>query len=528
MLLGVLIGLMTAPNLARMGVGATSRESQLAETVEAFVREVKEKYVDTIDIDSDSLTGLMMTAMLGQLDPHSYYITAHDAEENEEKLYSNFEGIGIGMFYYGDTVYVDEVFADGPAERAGLLPGDRIVRVDTLEVTGKGLTKQEHGLATYIRGPRGTFVEIGVQRGAGDEEKSYRVKRDVIFRPTVMAGLMLDKTTGYIRISSFSFTTGYEMHKTLAKLLRQGMKSLILDLRDNSGGSLESAIEVAQEFLPAKDKILYTEGAHQPRRNFFADGKGLFVEGRMAVLIDEGSASASEIVAGSVQDNDRGLVVGRRSFGKGLVQTMLEMPGGASLSLTTARYYTPSGRCIQRPYKKGTEEYYSDHLLRMLVVDSVADRLQLNTTDTTLVFYTKQGRKVYGGGGIQPDTVLAYETGGNWKYYNEVVRAHVITECAIDYLHRHSLALKERYADVEAFVKGYTPEGDCLQTLLKRADAKGIARDPKGIAQHGQEMVQLFKAHLAQSLYGEDAYYRVTMTYDRELQRTRKIINQNR
>ena len=528
MLLGVVIGLMTAPNLTWLGVGSTSRESTLAETVDALAREVREKYVDSLDVDSDTVAARMIAAMLGQLDPHTYYITAHDAAESEEKMKSNFEGIGIAMFYYGDTVYVDEVFADGPAERAGLLPGDRIVKVDTLEVTGRGITKQEHGLATYIRGPRGTYVDIGVQRGAGDEEKHFRVLRDVIFRPTVTASQMLDDTTGYIRIGSFSVTTGYETHKALAALLRKGMRSLILDLRDNGGGSLESAIEVADEFLSAGDIILFTQGAHQARRDFYADGRGLFVKGRMTVLINEESASASEIVAGAVQDNDRGLVAGRRSFGKGLVQTLLDMPGGARLSLTTARYYTPSGRCIQRPYKKGMEEYYSDYLLRMLVVDSVAERLKLNTTDTTQVFYTKQGRKVFGGGGIQPDTVLAYEGGGNWRYYNEVVRAQVVMECAMDYLHRHGAALKARYGDAEAFVKGYTPAGDCLQTLLKRADDKGIARDPQGIAQHGQEMVQLFKAHLAQSLYGGDAFYRVMLRDDRDLQRTRKIINHNK
>lgn len=524
MLLGVVIGLMTAPNVGRMVGNSSPKQTTLSENVEELARQVRENYVDSLDLDSDSMTTVMLAAMLGQLDPHSYYLPAKEAKDREEMMNSNFEGIGIIMYYYDDTVYVEEVFANGPAQVAGLQPGDRIVRVDTLSVSGTGLTKQENGVARYIRGPRGTYVEIVVQRGARNEEKRFEVLRDVIFRPTVAASLMLDRSTGYIYIKSFSHTTGYEMRKALEKLLGKGMKRLVLDLRGNGGGALETALEVAQELLPKDSKILYTEGAHQPRKDYYSDGKGLFTRGDLTVMIDDNSASASEIVAGAVQDNDRGLVVGHRSFGKGLVQTMLEMPGGAMMTLTTARYYTPSGRCIQRPYKKGWDEYYSDYVLRMLVADSVADRL-LNTTDTTQTFYTKQGRKVYGGGGILPDTVLNYEQGGNWRYFNEVVRARVVEDCAMDYLHINGGELKRKYADVEAFDRGYQPGDKCLQTLLRRADAKGIARDAQGIAQHGQELVQMYKARLAQSLYGEDAYYRVAKNYDTDLQKTIEIIN---
>ena len=521
MLLGVVIGLMTAPQLERLGGGRQSSEVSLTETVEEFARLVRENYVDSLDLESDSLTPRMMAAMLAQLDPHSYYIAPKDAEVKEEMMNSNFEGIGIGLMYYDDTVFVDEVFDGGPAQKAGLLSGDRIVRVDTLGVCGTGITKQENGVARYIRGPRGTYVKITVQRGEADEEMSFDVLRDVIHRPTVVAAQMLDNTTGYIRIYSFSHTTGYEVDNALGKLLKQGMTSLILDLRDNGGGALETALETSQQFLPKGEKILYTEGAHQQRREFYSDGRGLFVEGCLTVMIDEGSASASEIVAGAVQDNDRGLVVGRRSFGKGLVQTLFNMPGGAMMTLTTARYYTPSGRCIQRPYNKGSEEYYSDYVMRMLVADSVAERM-FNTTDTTQVFYTKKGRKVYGGGGIMPDTVLSDTGDGNWRYYNEVVRAQVIGQCAMDYLHRHGKQLRSRYPDLEAFIKGFHPDG-ILQTILKRADAKGIARDEKGISQHGEEMGQLFKARLAQSLYGGDAHYRVINRYDTDLQKARAI-----
>lgn len=526
MVLGVVIGLMTAPNLSWLGGNDDSESPTLAKTVEAFARLVRENYVDSIDLDSDTMTERMMAAMLGQLDPHSIYLTPKETESKEEMINSNFEGIGIGLFYYDDTVFVEEVFAGSPAERAGLLSGDRIVSVDTLQVCGTGITKQENGVARYIRGPRGTFVKIGVQRGERDEAIAFNVSRNVIFRPTVVAAMMLDNTTGYIHINSFSHTTGYEMDKALADLLGKGMGSLILDLRDNGGGALETALEVAEQFLAKGDKILYTEGAHQQRKEYYSNGRGRFVEGRLTVMIDENTASASEIVAGAIQDNDRGLVVGRRSFGKGLVQTLLDMPYGGMLTLTTARYYTPSGRCIQRPYNKGFEEYYSDYMLRMLVADSVAERL-LNTTDTTQVYYTKKGRKVYGGGGILPDTVLDYEQGGNWRYYNELVRKHVIAECAMDYLHRQGAKLRSRYPDEKSFEQGFQVGGDCLQRILARADAKGIARDAKGIAQHGEEMVQLFKAYLAQSLYGGDTHYRVVNRYDTDLQKTRKIITQH-
>ena len=526
MLLGVVIGLMSAPNLRWVGVEERGGEPTLSASVEELTRLVREMYVDSLDLDSDSMTTLMMGVLLGQLDPHSMYVNAKAVAGKEELLNSNFEGIGIGLYYYGDTVFVDEVFADGPAYHAGLLAGDRIVRVDTLDVCGTGVTKGENGVARYIRGPRGTRVDITVQRGAEDKEITFPIRRNVIFRPTVLASLMLDNSTGYINIRSFSHTTAYEMHQALAGLIGQGMKHLILDLRDNGGGALETALEVAEEFLPKGDMILYTEGAHQERREYHSQGRGLFVKGRLAVLIDESSASASEIVAGAVQDNDRGVVVGRRSFGKGLVQTMVDMPFGAKMTLTTARYYTPSGRCIQRPYNKGFEEYYSDYLMRMLVVDSVADRL-FNTTDTTQVFYTKQGRKVYGGGGIMPDTVLVYEQGGNWKYYNEVVRAQVVSECAMDYLHRYGEKTRRQYPDVKSFIAHFDSR-NTLQTILARADAKGIERDAKGVPQHGADLVQLWKAHLAQSLYGGDAYYSVINPDDTDLQKTRKILDNNR
>ena len=518
MVLGMVMGVMCAPWFEggkKGSFGQGRQEGSLTESMQALEEIVRDHYVDSIDIDT--LSDVVINAILSQLDPHSYYLSPEVLSKQTEEMEGVFEGVGMRLYYYGDTVYVSGLFPDSPAEKAGLLPGDKILKVDTVDVLGTEAAKSGK-VVDLIRGPRGTYVDLTVERGGQPRPLTLKARRNYIFQPTVMAALMIDKTTGFINIERFGRTTGKEFRLALEELKGKGMKSLVLDLRGNGGGSLDAAIDVCNELLPAGDMILYIEGAHSPRREYRSRGRGLFPEGKLTVMIDEKSASASEIVAGAIQDNDRGRVAGRRSFGKGLVQGSFEMPGGAMVMLTTAHYYTPSGRCVQRPYDMGSDSYYSDYFLRLMAENSDVDSM-LNTADTTEPYLTKNGRKVYGGGGIMPDQVLPYMRDSKLVYYNQMANKQVFSECAMDYVHNHYPELMRRYPDAATFVKNFTVTDALWDAILAKASAKGIARDDESIRKYGIEMRNRFKGHVAQMLYGGDAFYRTIHPYDVDLQR---------
>ena len=517
LLIGILAGVLFTPK-------ATNEESQLfmaqnkmSQRVNAVLTLIDNRYVDIVDYDS--LSDQMLNAMLSTLDPHSYYLSPSSFEKESETMAGQFDGIGVTLFYVGDTVYASQVMPGSPAEKVGIHPGDRILRVDTTLVSGTGMTKESSTIVNLIRGPRYSNVKLTVQRQGSSKLHTFKVRRDKILMSTVPAYVMVNSNTGYIRISRFGDHTGKEFHAALLQLLNKNMQNLIVDLRDNAGGSLASCLEVCDELLPEGNLIVYTQGAHIGRSDVYATSGGLFEKGKLTVLVDERSASASEIVAGAVQDNDRGTIMGHLTFGKGLVQSQYPLSDGSAVLLTIARYYTPSGRCIQRPYDKGTDEYYSQYISRIIENYMSADSILDAGYDTTQVFLTKNGRKVYGGGGIRPDILLPYFTDTNLVYYNRIISKRVLE----DYLHQqlflHYDQLISRYPTFDVFMKEYQVSDATWKAILALADKRGIARHAEGLRKYGDDIRTRYKALMASTLYGENAYYTLSLPGDTELQR---------
>jgi carboxyl-terminal processing protease len=474
-------------------------------------------YVD--DIDQDSLSTIAIQSMLSSLDPHSTYLAPADFDKEVEILQGRFEGIGVTLKWVNDTVYALDVHAGSPAAHAGVQPGDRIIKVDTVQVSGVKLEEGVSKVVELIRGPRYSTVTLTLDRKDSKTPLKIKIKRDVIRHSSVPAAVMINKTTGYIRVSHFAETTASEFHNALLQLNKQGMKHLVLDLRGNGGGSLESAVKMADELLPKGDMIVYTQGAHSRRHNSYATSGGLFEEGQLTILINEFSASASEVVSGAIQDNDRGLVAGRCSFGKGLVQRQFDLPDGDAVMLTIARYYSPSGRCIQRPYDKGSDAYYTDYLNRIFSNFTSPDSLLYATADTTQQYLTKKGRKVYGGGGIQPDITLPYVLDTNWAYYNQLLDKQVLDEVMCHQLHDHYPELMAKYPTADHFVKNYQIDNDSWQRILNTGAAKGVKPRAESLKRYANHIRNHYKALMAAALYDENTYYRVSLRYDNELQK---------
>ncbi len=371
-----------------------------------ILQEVGSNYVDTIDMEA--MTDAAVSAALAELDPHSVYLPPVELTESDEELSGNFEGIGITFNVPNDTAVVLSPVTGGPSEKAGLIQGDRIVRVDDKDIAG--VKMPQDSMIRLMKGPKGTKVKITVNRDG--TLIPFEIIRDKIPVHCVDAAFMIDETTGYIKLSKFTRTTYKEFTEAADKLLSQGMKRLLFDLRDNTGGYFDQSWKLANEFLERGDEVVYMEGRNRPRQDFDADGRGKLKDIKISVLIDEGSASSSEIFAGAIQDNDRGVIVGRRSFGKGLVQEPINFTDGSGIRLTVSRFYTPSGRCIQKPY---ADDYAYDIYERYAHGEMTsADSMKV---DTTAVFYTMRGRKVYGGGGIIPDIFVPVDTTRATKFY---------------------------------------------------------------------------------------------------------------
>lgn len=515
LLLGIMMGVLFTPRMNR----TEAQQSVMSAKVNALMKLVDNFYVDKVDYDS--LTDQMMNAMLSTLDPHSCYLSPDAFAQEAEMVQGRFEGIGVTLYYLNDTVYANNVIAGGPAAQAGIHPGDRIIRVDTTRVSGVGLTKKPSGVVDLIRGPRNSTVTLSIQRNGSEKIQQIKVRRNVIHHSSIPAAVMLDKETGYILVTRFAGTTATEFHAALQQLSQEGMKHLVLDLRNNGGGVLDGAIQMADELLPKGDLIVYTQGAHERRSNVYATKGGLFEEGRLTVLINEHSASASEVVSGAIQDNDRGAIIGHRSFGKGLVQHQFDLTDNSAILLTIARYHSPSGRCIQRPYDKGSDEYYTEYLNRLLSDYAMADSV-LNVSDTSQTFFTKNGRKVYGGGGIQPDVSLPYLRDTNVVYFNRMIEKQVLESVMFADLFAHYEDLMRKYPDAETYKKNFVVDDALWQRILQQADRKGLKRHQECISKYGAEIRNRYKALLALALYGDDAYYSIALKYDTEL---RQAIN---
>lgn len=516
MVLGVLIGLMFASKPL-----AQSNQTTLQGKVDEVLDLVESRYVD--DLDADSLSERLLSAMLSELDPHSSYFSAVATEDNYEKMRGSFDGVGLILHREGDTTFIGQVLADGPSVGSGLLPGDMILTVDGVTVSGVGMPADS--VVARLRGASGSKVEVKVLR-EGDMEISYTLRRGRVPHHTLPYATMLTDTIGYIRLTSFASTSYDEFHTALRQLKRQGMRHLVFDLRGNGGGALNTATEIAGELLPAGSLIVYTKGAHQRRHDIYSHIGGMFTTGGVTVMVDENSASASEVVSGALQDNDRAIVVGRRTFGKGLVQTECQLSDGSSVLLTTARYYTPSGRCIQRSYADGTEEYYREYFSQ-LIDEVYADSMTVAIFDST-PYQTVGGRTVYGGGGIAPDVPIPYRKDSSFVYVNRLSNKGLISKIAFDYVKYNARTLLNRYPDADAFRRNYQPEEFLLQRLVTKGEKWGIPKDTRSLQRQRSYILALLKANIGQSLYGERGFYDTYTTYDDDLQRVLDMLKQKK
>jgi carboxyl-terminal processing protease len=469
---------------------------------------VEEEYVDSVDLDG--LTEAAIIKMLDQLDPHSSYIPARDLESTNDPLNGNFDGIGVEFNIINDTIVVVAPINGGPSEKLGIRSGDRIVTIEDSLIAGTGITNKD--VISLLRGERGTKVKVEIYRRGQKGLISFNIKRDKIPIYSVDAGYMVEDEIGYIKISRFGATTYDEFLEKLDKLRSAGMKSLILDLRGNPGGYLNAAINICDEFLEDGKLIVYTEGRARPKDSAFATGNGDFEKGNLVILVDEGSASASEIVSGAVQDNDRGTIIGRRTFGKGLVQEQVELTDGSAVRLTIARYYTPTGRCIQRPYGED-EDYYGDFYDRLENGELYeADSMQV---DEKRRFTTPKGKVVYGGGGIMPDVFVSVDTTGYTKFHSQLIRSGALREFSLNYSTANAKVI-DAYKSAEAFKSNFNFSDADFKELVEFAEKKDVYTED---AKEGKEDVfRNLKALVARSKWNSEGFYPIINEGDKMIQ----------
>ena len=477
-----------------------------------LLRLVESYYVDSTNIND--LTEKAIVSVLEQLDPHSVYISKDEVEKMNEPLQGNFEGIGITFNILKDTLLVLSTVPGGPSEKVGLQAGDRIVTIDGRNVAGIGLKNDD--VMKMLRGEKGSRVDLQVQRRSSRQLLDFTIVRDKIPIYSLDASYMIDNETGYIKLNRFSATTVEEFQTAIADLKKNNLKNLILDLRNNGGGFLKAAIDLADEFLPGNSMVVYTEGINNPKRDYRATGTGSFEEGKLIILMNEGSASASEIVAGAVQDWDRGIIIGRRSFGKGLVQQPFYLTDGSMVRLTTAHYYTPAGRGIQKPYENGLSDYRNDYQRRLehgelFTADSISlpDSLKFRT----LV----NGRTVYGGGGIMPDIFISLDTSYLYRYYNRIQRNSIVNNFVMDYVDKNREKLTRQYPVFDQFEKKFQITDDIVESIVATAEKEGIERDQESINFTRDLMKKEIKALIARDIYTRDHFFKIYNQDDKAL-----------
>ena len=472
------------------------------------------------DVDEKKIVEQAIKGMLEELDPHSTYLTAEENDKSNETLMGSFEGIGVQFNMVEDTLFIVQPIPDGPSEKVGIMAGDRIVTVNDTAIAGVKMSQES--IMKRLRGPKGTKVDLGINRRGVDELLHFIVTRDKIPVNTVDAAYMIRPGVGYIKVSSFGATTVDEFEEKLDALRHEGAQSLILDLQGNGGGLLMAAVGLANEFLGRDQMVVYTEGRRQPKSGYMADGRGRFRDGKLVVLIDEYSASASEIVSGAVQDWDRATIVGRRSFGKGLVQRPIEFHDGSLIRLTVAKYYTPVGRCIQKPYGKDVD--YGDDIIERLNHGELTNRDSIHFPDSLKYYTMRDKRVVYGGGGIMPDIFVPLDTTRTNKYYRNATAKNVVLNTAMQYTERNRRTIQRRFKNVVEFDKGYEVGPDVLKLFLDKAKDAGVEYDE---VQY-QESLPIFKTQLkatvARLIWGMNAYYQVIQVLDETVQRAVKYM----
>jgi carboxyl-terminal processing protease len=484
-----------------------------------LLRLIDSYYVDTTNVDA--LTEKAIVELLSGLDPHSVYISKEEVAKMNEPLEGNFEGIGITFNIFRDTLLVTSVIAGGPSEKVGLMAGDRIVEIDGKKITNVGLKNDD--VFKYLKGPKGTQVNLSVLRKNHSGLLEFKIIRDKIPIYSIDASYMINKETGYIKMNKFAATTYDEFREALVGLKKQDVKNLILDLRGNGGGYMKSAIDISDEFLSADKMVVYTQGTNSPKRDYKATSAGSFEDGKVVVLIDEGSASASEIVTGAIQDWDRGIVLGRRSFGKGLVQQPFFLTDGSMVRLTTAHYYTPSGRCIQKPYKEGTDEYRKDFLKRiekgeMFSADSISfpDSLQFKTLT--------YGRKVFGGGGIMPDIFIPMDTSKYYAYYNQLMRNNVVYNYVLGFEDSNRGKILKKYDTFDKFNDKFEVTGDMINEVTIAGEKAKVQKNQESLEFTSKLMKKEIKALIARDIYDKGDFYKVYNQDDKVILKAVEIL----
>lgn len=510
--IGVLIGTFYTSHFSgnRLNIinSGSSRLSNLLHIID-------DQYVDSVNIDE--LVEKAMPEILAELDPHSVYISAKDVQMATDDLKGSFSGVGIEFTIREDTIHIQNVIKDGPADKAGILAGDKIVSIDNRPFVGKSVTTEE--AMHRLKGQKGSKVKIGVRRFGEKATKYFILTRGDITMKSITATYMLDDSTGYMRIKNFGERTYAEMLASLQQLNLQGADHLVIDLRDNSGGYLESAVQMAEEFLKKDQLVVYTEGRKSPRKEYRSRGKGSYQQIPLVVLINEGSASASEIFAGAIQDNDRGVIIGRRSFGKGLVQQQIQFPDGSMIRLTIARYYTPSGRCIQKPFKPGDNADYEQDLLSRYQHGEFFSQDSIKHTGPA--YHTNNGRIVYGGGGITPDIFVPEDTTAVTSYYKEAAVSGLILQYAFQYTDNNRQTLK-KFTEMQPLSE-YLTGRNLVNDFANYAEKNGLRRRNNLIRKSHGLLENYINSRIIYNMLDEQAWNQYLNRNDEMIRQAREV-----
>ncbi len=515
-IVGILIGTFYANHFSGNRLSIINSSSN---KLNNLLRLVDDQYVDTVNVND--LVEKAMPQILAELDPHSVYIAAKDMQIANDDLKGSFSGIGIEFTIRQDTLHVQQVISNGPAEKAGVLAGDMIVFVDDKAFTGKTLTNEE--AMHKLKGPKDTKVKLGIKRRGDKNIRNIVVTRGDIPTKSVTATYMLDNKTGYIRLKNFGENTYPELLIALAKLSQQGFENLTIDLRGNTGGYLESAVQIANEFLPKGNLIVYTQGRKSPRQEYRSDGRGSYQQIPIVILIDEGSASASEILAGAIQDNDRGTIIGRRSFGKGLVQKPMAFNDGSMIRLTIARYYSPSGRCIQKPYVSGDNKDYEEDLLTRYQHGEFFSQDSIKHTGPA--YKTRIGREVFGGGGITPDIFVAEDTTDVTSYYKQASMSGLILQFAFEYTDENRQKLSEFKGMKE--LEKYLLKQNTVEKFANYAEKNGLKRRNLMIQRSHKLLERYINSRIIYNMMSEQAWVEYLNEEDPAIKETLSVFKTN-
>ena len=498
-----------------MGEDSPLRKLQIAEMA------VTNLYVDSVN--EDKLVEDGIRGMLEKLDPHSSYLTAKEVKAANEPLQGNFEGIGVQFNMAEDTLLVIQPVTNGPSEKVGIIAGDRIVKVNDTIIAGVKMPKEE--IMKRLRGPKGTKVVLAIVRRGIQDTLTFNVVRDKIPIHTIDAAYMVRPKVGYIRIGSFGAATHDEFVESMNKLTKAGMESLILDLQENGGGYLQTAVKIAEEFLQAGDLIVYTNGRRTQRTEYKAKGGGLFTKGKVIVLVDSYTASAAEIVSGAIQDHDRGIVVGRRTFGKGLVQRPIDLPDGSMIRLTIAHYYTPSGRCIQKPYEKGKQKDYAEDMLHRLKSGELMSADSVHFADSLKYYTLKEHRVVYGGGGIMPDEFVPLDTTKYTRFHRELAAKSLVINANLRYVDQNRKQLHRDYKTFDDYCQRFEVPQSVIDGIMAEAEKQNIKPKDDEELQRTLPYLRLqLKALIARDLWEMNEYFTIMGETNDILQRALQLL----